>query len=190
MSETNRFSSLTNHFLLAMPGMRDSNFSDSVIYICEHSPEGAMGLIVNRPMNIPLSQVFEQFDLKYPKHLGEQELMAGGPVQTDRGFVLHRPAARQWESTLNIASQINLTASKDIIVDIAREMGPKDSLITLGYAGWGRGQLEQEIAENSWLTIPADPEVIFTTPPSQRARMAAASIGIDLSQLSTSAGHA
>ncbi len=181
---------LTNHFLLAMPGMRDPNFLDSVIYICEHSAEGTMGLIINKPMDIPLSQVFEQFDLEYPEHLGKQHLMAGGPVQTDRGFVLHRPAYKHWESTLKIAAHINLTASRDIIIDIAGEKGPPESLITLGYAGWGAGQLEKEIAENAWLTLPADPDVIFQTPFNLRAQVAAASIGIDLSRLSSSAGHA
>jgi len=184
------FTSLTNHFLLAMPGMRDTNFSDSVIYLCEHSAQGAMGLIINKPMDIPLSQVFDQFDLDYPAHLGKQQLMAGGPVQTDRGFVLHRPAYKHWESTLKIATHINLTASRDIIIDIAGEKGPPESLITLGYAGWGAGQLEAELAENAWLTLPADPHVIFQTPIHERARVAAASIGVDLSRLSPASGHA
>lgn len=189
MSQTT-FSSLKNHFLLAMPAMQDPNFAHSVIYVCEHSPEGAMGLTINHPINVPISQVFEQLDLDYVTEHAEDLLLAGGPVQTDRGFVLHSPAPRRWESTLEISSDICLTASSDIIVDIARDQGPSHSLITLGYAGWGAGQLEQELADNTWLVTPADPAIIFNTPFEERARATAAGIGVDLSSLSSQAGHA
>jgi putative transcriptional regulator len=189
-SEKNPFQSLSNHFLVAMPGLLDPNFSHAVIYICEHTEEGAMGLVVNNPLDIPLSQVFEQFEIDYPPAVGEQPLLSGGPVQTGRGFVLHRPTEREWESTLAISNDISLTASKDIIPDIAREQGPNDLIITLGYSGWGSGQLEEELADNAWLTVPGDANIVFNVPFDQRAHAAVAIIGIDLNQLSINAGHA
>lgn len=173
-----------------MPGLLDPNFSHAVIYICEHTAEGAMGLVINNPLEIPLSQVFEQFEIDYSPAVGEQSLLSGGPVQTDRGFVLHRPTKREWESTLAISSDISLTASKDIIPDIARDRGPNDLIITLGYSGWGAGQLEEELSSNAWLTVPGDANIVFNVPFDQRAHAAAAIIGIDLNQLSTNAGHA
>lgn len=184
------FFSLRNQLLIAMPGMLDPRFTHTVIYLCEHSEEGAMGLTINRPAGAPISKIFQQLDLEYPSSLGDQPLLVGGPVQLERGFVLHRPGPREWESTLATGSQINLTASRDIIVDIANNKGPDSLLILLGYAGWGPGQLERELAENAWLTVPADPELIFDTPPEQLASLAAARIGVDLRQLSHVAGHA
>lgn len=189
-SEQTSFQSLCNHFLIAMPGLADPNFSHSVVYICEHSDEGAMGLVINNPLDIPLSQVFEQFEIGYSDEIGKQHLLSGGPVQTDRGFVLHRPAGREWESTLAISGDISLTASKDIINDIASEKGPNELIITLGYAGWGAGQLEEEIANNAWLTVPGDADIVFNVPFDQRAMVAAAKIGVNLNQLSSDAGHA
>jgi putative transcriptional regulator len=186
----NVFSSLQNHFLLAMPGLQDPNFAHSVIFICDHSPEGAMGLTINQPIDIPMSRIFEQFELDYTEEKGREPLFAGGPVQVERGFVLHRPANHQWESTLTISPEICLTASSDIIVDIARDRGPPKNLITLGYAGWGAGQLEQELVDNTWLVTPADPAIIFDMPFTERARAVAASIGIDLDKLSSQPGHA
>jgi putative transcriptional regulator len=184
------FQTLSNHFLVAMPGLLDPNFSHAVIYICEHTKDGAMGLVVNNPLEIPFSQVFEQFEIQYSPKVGEQPLLSGGPVQTDRGFVLHRPAKRAWESTLPISCDISLTASKDIIPDIAQEQGPNDLIIALGYSGWGPGQLEEELANNAWLTVPGDASIVFNVPFDQRAHAAAAIIGIDLNRLSTHAGHA
>ncbi|MBL4566459.1 MAG: YqgE/AlgH family protein [Porticoccus sp.] len=181
---------LSNHFLVAMPGLVDPNFSNAVIYICEHNPDGAMGLIINHPLDIPLSQIFDQFKVSYSPQRGGQSLLSGGPVQMDRGFVLHRPGVSQWESTLPISSDICLTASNDIISDIAREQGPNDLIITLGYAGWGAGQLEEELASNAWLTVPGDANIVFNVPFHERATAAAAKIGIDLKQLSPHAGHA
>tara|TARA_R110000822_G_scaffold187752_14_gene326700 strand:- start:11211 stop:11792 length:582 start_codon:yes stop_codon:yes gene_type:complete len=184
------FQTLSNHFLIAMPGLIDPNFSHAVIYICEHTQEGAMGLVVNHPLEIPLSQVFEQFEIDYSPGVGAQSLLSGGPVQTDRGFILHRPTGQKWESTQTISNDISLTASKDIIPDIARERGPHDLIIALGYSGWGPGQLEEELANNAWLTVPADADIVFNVPFDQRAGAAAAKIGIDLNQLSVNAGHA
>lgn len=181
---------LSNHFLVAMPGMLDPNFSHAVIYICEHSEEGAMGLIINHPLDIPISQIFDQFDIEHAAQTGDDSLLSGGPVQVDRGFVLHRPSDRQWESTLPISNDISLTASSDIISDIANKEGPNDLIITLGYTGWGPGQLEQELADNAWLTVPGDADIVFDVPFHQRASAAAAKIGIDFDLLSTDVGHA
>lgn len=181
---------LSNHFLVAMPGLLDPNFSQAVIYICEHSAEGAMGLVINHPLDIPLSQIFDQFDVGYPPKIGEQSLLSGGPVQVDRGFVLHRSGNREWESTLTISKDISLTASSDIISDIAKDQGPNDLLVTLGYAGWGPGQLESELAENSWLTVPGDASIVFDVPFNERAAAATAKIGINFNQLSTDSGRA
>lgn len=190
ISSNQHFESLSNHFLVAMPGLLDPNFSHAVIYICEHSPDGAMGLVINNPLDIPMSQIFEQFEMTYSPHIGAQPLLSGGPVQIDRGFVLHRAGERQWESTRTISGEISLTASRDIISDIAVERGPGELIITLGYAGWGPGQLEEELAHNAWLTVPGDANILFNTPFEQRASAAAAKIGIDLNMLSTDAGHA
>lgn len=189
-SSNHHFESLSNHFLVAMPGLHDPNFSHAVIYICEHSPDGAMGLVINNPLDIPISQIFEQFELGFSSDIGAQPLLSGGPVQIDRGFVLHRAGERQWESTRTISGEISLTASRDIISDIAVERGPSELIIILGYAGWGPGQLEEELAHNAWLTVPGDANILFNTPFERRASAAAAKIGIDLNMLSSDAGHA
>lgn len=181
---------LRNHFLVAMPGLLDPNFSHTIIYVCEHSDEGAMGLIINHPLDIPISQIFDQFDLESAAQTGDDSLLSGGAVQVDRGFVLHRPSDRQWESTLPISNDISLTASSDIISDIANEQGPNDLIITLGYTGWGPGQLEQELADNAWLTVPGDADIVFDVPFHKRASAAAAKIGVDFGLLSADIGHA
>jgi len=181
---------LSNHFLIAMPGLLDPNFSEAVIYLCEHNAEGAMGLVINQPLNIPVSQIFDQLELGYTTKVGDQSLLSGGPVQVDRGFVLHRTSDRQWESTLPISNDISLTASSDIISDIANDQGPSDLIITLGYSGWGPGQLEEELASNAWLTIPSDANIIFDVPFDERAKAAAAKAGIDFSLISSNIGHA
>jgi putative transcriptional regulator len=185
-----KISSLKNHFLLAMPGLTDPNFADSVIYICEHNADGAMGLIINHQMDIPVKAIFDQLDVKYQDEFARSLLFDGGPVQRERGFILHPSCDQQWESTMPISDQVSLTASKDILSDIALGVGPKDSLITLGYTGWDAGQLEQELGDNSWLTIPADADIIFNTKTAERASAAAFSIGLDLRMLSHEAGHA
>jgi len=185
------FFSLKDHFLLAMPGLMDPNFRQALIYLCEHTSDGgAMGFTVNHPSDVPMSRIFEEFDLEYSEEIGSKPMLSGGPVHQQRGFVIHRPAETSWESTLTISSDVCITASRDIIVDIANSRGPSASYVTLGYAGWGPGQLEQEIADNSWLVIEADPAILFETPFELRAKATAAKLGIDLDRLSSQAGHA
>lgn len=187
---TAAFSSLKNHFLLAMPGFTDPNFKNAVIYICEHSRDGAMGLIINHPIDATMSRVFDELKLEYPTEIGARPLLVGGPVQQQRGFVIHRPASHLWESTLYVSPDVCITASKDIIADIAGQRGPAASYITLGYAGWGAGQLENELSNNFWLVSEADSQIIFDVPFEQRAQAAATKLGVDLTRLSPQAGHA
>lgn len=181
--------SLRDHFLIAMPGLNDSSFAHTVTYICEHSDKGAMGVVINSATPMQLKEIFAQMELNDVSQEGEQIIMAGGPVQPERGFVLH-PSGSKWQSTLEVSPDISLTASRDIIVALAEGRGPKQFLITLGYAGWGEGQLEAEIASNSWLTVPADKTIIFDTPFEQRWTAAAQALGIDVNLISSTAGHA
>jgi putative transcriptional regulator len=181
---------LTHHFLIAMPSMADPNFAHTLTYVCEHNPDGALGLVVNRPIEMTLSSLFEQIEVAPPRGgLSEAPVMFGGPVQVDRGFVLHRPLGN-WQSTLAISDEVGLTTSKDILEAVARGEGPKNLLVSLGYAGWSAGQLEQELAANAWLTVEADPDVLFALPPEDRLPAAMRLLGIDFSQLSDGAGHA
>ena len=181
--------SLRDHFLIAMPGLNDSSFAHTVTYICEHSDKGAMGVVINSATPMQLREIFAQMELQDLGDAGEQIIMAGGPVQPERGFVLH-PSDSKWQSTLEVSPEISLTASRDIIVALAEGRGPSQYLITLGYAGWGEGQLEAEIAANSWLTVPADKEIIFNTPFEQRWTAAAQALGIDVNLIASTAGHA
>lgn len=181
--------SLRDHFLIAMPGLNDSSFAHSVTYICEHSEQGAMGVVINMATPMLLKEIFEQMALSDQSDQGEQIVMSGGPVQPERGFVLHSPDTK-WQSTLEISPEISLTASRDIIVALAEGHGPKHSLIALGYAGWGEGQLEAEIAANSWLTVPANKNIIFDTPLERRWAAAAQALGIDVNLIASTAGHA
>lgn len=181
---------LTQHFLIAMPVMVDPNFSRTLTYICEHNEQGALGLVVNRPLDMTLSKLLAQVSI--PITTNECALIPvhfGGPVQTDRGFVLHEPVG-QWQSTLAVSSEIGLTTSKDILQAVARGEGPRQILITLGYAGWAPGQLEYELAQNAWLTVGARPDVIFELPPEQRLAAAMELLGVDYASLSENAGHA
>lgn len=180
---------LRNHFLVAMPGLSDPLFANSITYICDHSPEGAMGLVVNRALDLHLSDVFEQMSLGYDEEHGRAPILAGGPVNTQRGFVLH-PTGGVWQSTMQITPYVSLTASRDIIAAIADGKGPKDALFVLGYSGWGAGQLENELKENSWLTVPADAEILFHTPLEQRWHAAAMRLGVDMNLMPIQAGHA
>jgi putative transcriptional regulator len=189
-SDKKTISSLKNHFLLAMPGLNDPNFSQSVVYICEHSVDGAMGLIINHQLDIPARAIFDQLEVQYNDDCGKSLIFDGGPVQRDRGFILHKTCDQQWESTVSIAEDISLTASKDILTDIAVGNGPENALITLGYSSWEPGQLEEELTQNSWLTIPADSAIIFDTDCAKRAGAAASSIGVNIDMLSLDAGHA
>lgn len=183
-------SNLTNHFLVAMPAMADPNFGGSVVLIAEHSPKGALGLVINRPMELNLQTLFERIDLKLDSTpLASEPVFFGGPVQTDRGFVLHTPVGA-WGSTVSVGDDVGLTSSKDVLEAVAGGRGPERLLVTLGYAGWGPGQLEDEIARNAWLTVAAEPTLIFDVPAEERLSRAFALIGINPVYLSASAGHA
>ncbi|ODS24550.1 hypothetical protein AB835_02900 [Candidatus Endobugula sertula] len=182
------FNSFKNHFLIAMPSIADRRFSQSVTYLCEHNRGGAMGLIINQPAPMSYSDLFHQLQLntEYPDN---SPLLVGGPVQKERGFVLHSNE-KQWEATLPISDEISITSSKDILSDIANHQGPESVLIALGYAGWDAGQLEAEIAQNSWLTVPANKQIIFDAPLETRWKSSAQVLGIDLHLMSSHAGHA
>ena len=181
---------LTNHFLIAMPGLLDPNFYQTVTYICAHNEEGAMGIVINRPLTIDLGEVLNQMDLKPSNEQIENiPIYHGGPVQADRGFVLHRPD-KEWQSSIHISQDIGMTTSRDILQAIAKGRGPEKSLIALGYAGWAAGQLETEIKENAWLSGPADSDIIFNLPYEQRWESAARLLGIDMDKLSSDVGHA
>jgi putative transcriptional regulator len=192
---------LTHHFLIAMPGLMDESFNRSVVYMCEHSDRGALGLIINKPSTLRMQELFEKVEL----HLGRSDLIEipvfqGGPVHTERGFVLHEPltlsepstdvAEATYASTLSIPGGLEMTTSKDVLEALSTGAGPKKVLITLGYSAWAQGQLESELAENSWLTVEADPHVIFDTPIEQRYDRALALLGLQAWMLSPHAGHA
>ncbi len=186
----NSSTNLTNQFLIAMPSMEDMNFSQTVTYICEHNHEGAMGIVVNRPTNLHLNDILEQLDITdIDLEAGEESIYIGGPVQPERGFVLHSDNSN-WDSTLKVTSEIAVTTSRDILESIAAGNGPRSHLVALGYAGWASGQLEDEISANAWLNGPADSQIIFNTPPELRWRAAAKLLGVDMNLLSGDAGHA
>ena len=186
--------SLCNHFLIAMPSLNDPNFQQSVSYICEHNDEGAMGVVINRLTELTFSDLCEQLDIEITDaDTSNYPIFDGGPVETERGFILHTPVG-EWESTLAVTKDIGLTMSQDIIQAIAEgydsdNTPPKHFIITLGYAGWSADQIEDEIAENVWLNVPASNDILFQTPTEQRWTAAAASLGINLQQLSTDIGH-
>lgn len=181
---------LTNHFLIAMPTLEDRNFYRTVTFVCEHSAEGAMGIVVNRTTDLRLGDVLEQLDIATDDPaLAQQPVYTGGPVQGNRGFVLHEPLGH-WESTLPVTDTLGVSTSRDILAAIAEHRGPDRWLIALGYAGWGAGQLEREMAENSWLSGPANREILFELPLESRWTAAAGLVGVDLAMLSPQAGHA
>ncbi len=183
-------SDLTGQFLIAMPAMGDPNFDHTVSFICEHSDEGALGIVVNRPTDMTLGEVLGQMqmDLKDPG-LADQPVLQGGPVQPERGFVIHESDAA-YDSTLQLNNGIRVTTSRDILEALARGDGPARVQLALGYAGWGAGQLESEMAANAWLTVPATAELIFSTPYEQRWESAARLLGIDIRAIGPEAGHA
>ncbi|HZP86315.1 MAG TPA: YqgE/AlgH family protein [Burkholderiales bacterium] len=181
---------LTHHFLIAMPNMADPNFARSLTYICEHNAQGALGVVVNRPIEMTLSALFDQVDIPlHDEKWAEVPVYFGGPVQVDRGFVLHKPAGT-WQSTLSVTAEVGLTTSKDILEAVAAGRGPDKILVSLGYAGWAPGQIEEELGQNAWLTVPADVYVLFDLPPEQRFDAAMRLLGVDVTRLSDSAGHA
>ena len=182
--------SLSNHFLIAMPNLADPNFFHTVTYLGAHDDSGARGLVINRPSEMTLSDLFEHLDITTTRtDILDQPVYAGGPVQVEQGFILHSPE-QEWQGTISTQGSLSLTASIDILEAIAIGEGPKEFIVALGYAGWGAGQLEQELLENSWLTCSADDRLIFQTAIEQRWNRAAELVGIDLSLLSTDMGHA
>ena len=181
---------LTNQFLIAMPNMADPNFEGSVVYVCEHNEKGALGLVINRSTDLTLANLFDKIDLKLEiAPWKDAPVYFGGPVQTERGFVLHSPPG-QYSSSLTVGEEIALTTSKDVLEAVAEGSGPQKMLVTLGYSGWGSGQLENEIAHNAWLTVAADAGIIFETPAEERFGAALKLLGVDSTQLSGLAGHA
>ncbi|HJV06959.1 MAG TPA: YqgE/AlgH family protein [Chromobacteriaceae bacterium] len=182
--------SLANQFLIAMPNMADPLFARALVYLCEHSENGALGMIVNKPSGIAMAQLFEQIDLPLEHdEIRLEPVYFGGPVQPDRGFVLHSPVGN-WQSSLLATDEIAMTTSKDVLVAVSEGRGPDKMLVTLGYAGWSAGQLEDELANNGWLTVDADPAIIFGLPPEIRYDSAMALLGFDPARLSGEAGHA
>ena len=190
---------LTNHFLIAMPGLDDALFGKSVVYVCEHSPRGALGLVINKPADINLPALFGKVDLALKRlDLTDSPVFQGGPVQTERGFVLHEPiyvgkdaqSETLYASTMSIPGGLEMTTSKDVLEALASGAGPRKVLITLGYSAWGEGQLESELSENSWLTVDADRAVIFDTPVEQRYERALGLLGLQSWMISDQVGHA
>ncbi len=182
---------LTHHFLIAMPAMADPYFTRTLTYICEHNDQGALGVVVNRPIDMTLRSLFDRLSLPIGNDgIGDAPIYFGGPVQTDRGFVLHEPMG-SWQSTLKVRDAVGLTTSKDILEAVGRGEGPKRLLVTLGYAGWSAGQLEHELGQNAWLSVEAEGDkILFDTPSDERLPAALGLLGIDLASLSEDAGHA
>jgi putative transcriptional regulator len=190
---------LTHHFLIAMPGLEDDAFAKSVVYLCEHSARGAMGLVINKPSDISLQALFEKVELPLRRaDLSDSPVFQGGPVQTERGFVLHEafvandvdPSESVYASTMAIPGGLEMTTSKDVLEALSTGAGPRRVLVSLGYSAWGEGQLEAELGENSWLTVEADLSVIFDTPVEQRYDKALMLLGLQAWMLSPEAGHA
>ena len=191
---------LKHHFLIAMPGLEDETFARSVVYMCEHSPRGAMGLIINKPADISMRHLFDKVDLPLRREdLVQNPVSHGGPVQTERGFVLHDPIRMDkpqedggsiYASTLTVPGGLEMTTSRDVLEALSSGAGPRRVLVTLGYSSWGEGQLESELAENTWLTVPASADVIFDVPMAERYDRALDLLGLKSWMLSPDAGHA
>lgn len=182
--------SMCNHLLIAMPGMADPNFSTTVTLICEHGDEGALGIVINKPLLLKLGDVFKQLDLTdVDSAAAAKAVLDGGPVGAERGFVLH-DSSHSYENSIKVSDGINLTFSRDVLDLMAAGNGPEKSLVALGYAGWGAGQLEDEMLANSWLSVAATPDIVFEQPFDQRWAAAARTLGIDITQIAPGAGHA
>lgn len=183
--------SLQNHFLIAMPALADQYFARSLTYILEHNADGAMGIVINQPSTMTFRELIKQTSegALIDEDKSNKIVVCGGPVHPDRGFVLHSKQAG-WDSSMDVSSDIMVTTSKDILAVLANDKGPEKSVVALGYAGWGAGQLEQEIIENAWLTIDADPEILFDVPISQKWQAAVNKLGIDVWQLTQQTGQA
>ena len=181
---------LTNQFLISMPSLKDPNFEKTVTYICAHNEDGAMGIVINKPLEIGLGEIFVQMDISVDNaDANNKTVFQGGPVQIDHGFILHQ-SSKEWDSSIIVSPELTVTTSKDILEAIAEGEGPEESLVALGYAGWSAGQLEQELMDNAWLSGPADTEVIFNTSSEQCWQSAANHIGVDIEKLSSDIGHA
>lgn len=182
--------SLSNQFLIAMPALADPNFSHTVTFIFEHNDNGALGIIINRPLDITLADVLSHMSMESVRQdISDIPVFFGGPVQQERGFVIHQPTGN-WESSLKISESTAVTTSQDVLEALSQGTGPAKMFVALGYAGWGPGQLERELADNAWLSGPADPSILFDTPVAKRWEAAAALLKIDVNLLTTKAGHA
>ncbi|MBV6272470.1 YqgE/AlgH family protein [Alcaligenaceae bacterium CGII-47] len=183
---------LSRQFLLAMPGMVSGELASTIIYVCEHTERGALGLVINRPTDLTVGDLLERIDLKLSLEIGlvgQAPVFFGGPVQTDRGFVLHMPRG-EYSSSIALDEDVALTTSRDILQDVANGHGPTQMLVTLGYAGWGSGQLEDELARNAWLNVSASNQILFDVPAEGRYDAALAQLGINASMLTSHVGHA
>jgi putative transcriptional regulator len=181
---------LTNQFLIAMPGLVDPNFFQTVTYIFSHNEHGAMGLVINRPLGMDLGEILSQMDLATDNpELSNTPVYDGGPVKTDRGFIIHKPDSK-WQSSIRVSNNIEVTTSRDILEAISAGNGPDKTFIALGYAGWGAGQLEQEMMENCWLNTPSHTDIIFNTPAERRWEFAASLLGVSMHDISSQIGHA
>ena len=190
LPDTAESASLTNQLLIAMPSLIDPNFAQAVALICEHTDKGALGIVLNKPLPMRLSDVLTQMKLEpFTEHIADQPVLRGGPVSTDRGFVLHRPGG-QWDHTHKVSDTIQVTTSRDVLAAMARGEGPSDAFIALGYAGWESGQLEREMRENAWTSMPVDARLVFELPFEERWVGAWRLLGIDVDRLSLVAGHA
>ncbi len=182
---------LNDQFLIAMPNLADPSFAHTVTYLCQHNEEGALGIVINRPVGIKLGGIFEQMKIKSDsEQINNIPIFAGGPVQQERGFVIHSTTEKSWDSSIATSDSTSLTSSRDILEAIAAGVGPEHFLVALGYAGWGSGQLEKEIINNAWLNTPCEDNILYDLPINQRWNAAAQQLGIDISQLTTPAGHA
>jgi putative transcriptional regulator len=184
---------LSNHFLIAMPSMEDPIFGGTVVYVCEHNENGVLGVVINKPTDMTMQVLFERIDLEVSsaadRHMEAEPIMFGGPVQDDRGFVLHTPGAR-FSSSLTVTNDIAFTTSIDVLEAVAKGKGPERMLVSIGYSGWSPGQLEDEISRNGWLTVAADPRILFDLPVEERYAAAMKLLGIDPLMLTSEAGHA
>lgn len=181
---------LTNQFLIAMPSLQDPNFHRTVTYLCAHNDEGAMGIVINRPLELSLGEVLDHMDIDVENDtVNDMTVLQGGPVQRERGFVIHEPAGH-WDAVLEVGDEIGVATSRDILAAVALGEGPHRAVVALGYAGWGAGQLEREVLQNAWLSGPADSSIIFDLPYDERYESAARLLGVDVDRLSGEAGHA
>ncbi len=187
MSDTNL---LKHHFLMSMPSLESDYFSNSLIYLCEHNDEGAMGIVVSKPHDIPMDEILDQLELPENSPLNFQPVYQGGPVSEEHGFILHRQGEQAWKASLHLPEQLTLTTSLDVLEAISRGEGPEQYLFALGYAGWGPGQLDEEMSQNLWLSSPANLDILFNVDPEFRLSSAASLLGVDLNLISAQAGHA